>query len=158
MARFVGFTYHMGPVWLFFLILYVPVSNFSIISGWVFLGLTSTKQRIKCLAQGHDTVQPARLQPATPRSRVKHSTTEPLHSIYGYCEKTWFCCMSTTKVLTSLHIRAGLISNFVIRSLKSILAKLYTCNMSIFELVSVAIQARLNLTWAAFLRPKPIST
>ena len=24
--------------------------------GWVFLGLTSTKQRIKCHAQGHTTV------------------------------------------------------------------------------------------------------
>ena len=46
-------------------------------SGWIFLGLTSTKQRIKCLAQGHNAVSLVRLKPATPRSRVKHSTTEP---------------------------------------------------------------------------------
>ena len=29
-----------------------------------------------CLAQGHKTVTPVRLEPAVPRSRVKHSTTE----------------------------------------------------------------------------------
>ena len=39
---------------IFGLILYVPVNSFSVMSGWVFLGLTSTKQRIKCLAQGHN--------------------------------------------------------------------------------------------------------
>ena len=32
------------------------------------------------LAQGHSAVMLVRLKPATPRSRVKHSTTEPLHS------------------------------------------------------------------------------
>ena len=31
-----------------------------------------------CLAQGHITVTPVRLEPAASRSRVKHSTTEPL--------------------------------------------------------------------------------
>ena len=30
-----------------------------------------------CHAQGHSAVMPVRLEPATPRSRVKHSTTEP---------------------------------------------------------------------------------
>ena len=62
---------------LFDLILYVPVKSFPVMSGQVFLGLTSTKQRIKCLAQEHHTVAPMRLLPATPRSQVKHSTTEP---------------------------------------------------------------------------------
>ena len=33
-----------------------------------------------CLAQGHNTVKPVRLEPKPLRSRVKHSTTEPLHS------------------------------------------------------------------------------
>ena len=36
-----------------------------------------------CLAQGHNTVTPVRLEPAAPRSRVKHSTTEPLRSLDG---------------------------------------------------------------------------
>ena len=40
------------------------------------LGLTSTKQRIKCLAQGHNEVPLVKLEPSTPPSRVKHSTTE----------------------------------------------------------------------------------
>ena len=53
-------------------------------SGWVFLGLTSTKQRIKCLAQGHNPVSPMRLEPTTPPSPVKNSTTEPSHSSYRY--------------------------------------------------------------------------
>ena len=45
-------------LWLnfFVLILYVPVNNFSVMSGRVFLGWTSTKQRIKCPAQGHNTI------------------------------------------------------------------------------------------------------
>ena len=32
----------------------------------------------KCLAQGHNPVPLVRLEPAIPRSQVKHSTTEPL--------------------------------------------------------------------------------
>ena len=45
---------------LFVLMLYVPVNNFSVMLGPfpVFLGWTSTKQRIKCLAQWHNTVPP----------------------------------------------------------------------------------------------------
>ena len=38
-------------IYLFDFILYVPVSNFSVMSGLVFLDWTSTKQRIECLAQ-----------------------------------------------------------------------------------------------------------
>ena len=37
---------------LFVLILYIPVNIFSVILWWVFLGWTSTKQRIKSLAHG----------------------------------------------------------------------------------------------------------
>ena len=51
---------------LFDLILYVPVNSFSVMSGRVVLGLTSAKQRIKCLAQGHYAVAPVRLKPANP--------------------------------------------------------------------------------------------
>ena len=47
---------------LFVLILYVPVNNFSVMLGWVFLGWTSTKQTIKCLAQGHNAVPPPLLR------------------------------------------------------------------------------------------------
>ena len=35
-----------------------------------------------CLAQGHNAVAPVRLEPAAPRSPVKHSTTEPLRSFH----------------------------------------------------------------------------
>ena len=43
---------------LFDLILYVPVNNFSVMSGRVFLGLTSTKKGLMYLAQGHNAVTP----------------------------------------------------------------------------------------------------
>ena len=62
------------------LILYIPVNILSVMLGWVFLGWTSTKQGSMCLTQGHNTVQSVRLEPATLWSRVKHSTTKPLHS------------------------------------------------------------------------------
>ena len=62
---------------LFVLVLYIPANNFS-----VFLGLTSTKQRVKCLAQGHDNEPLVSLKLGTLRSQVLLSTTEPLHSSY----------------------------------------------------------------------------
>ena len=72
---------HRLYTWVFFflfdLILYVPVNNLSVTSGWVFLGWTSTKLGLMCLAQGHNTVT---LELVALRSRVKHSTTEPLCS------------------------------------------------------------------------------
>ena len=56
------FTIH-----LFVLILYISVNNFSVMSGKfpVFLGKTSTKQRIKCFAQGHNTVSTVSFEPVT---------------------------------------------------------------------------------------------
>ena len=59
----------------FDMILYVPVNKFSVMSGQFFLGLTSTKQGLMCLAQGHNAVPPVRLELATPQSGVQHSTT-----------------------------------------------------------------------------------
>ena len=50
-------------------IIYVPVNNFKS-AGFNQL----TKQRIKSLVQGHNTVPPS----ATSQSQLKHSTTEPL--------------------------------------------------------------------------------
>ena len=43
-------------------------------------GLNQYQARINVLAQGHNAVTPMRLEPTAPRSRVKHSTTEPLRS------------------------------------------------------------------------------
>ena len=34
-----------------------------------------------CLAQGYNVISPVRLNPVALRSQVKHSTTEPLHSL-----------------------------------------------------------------------------
>ena len=62
--------------------------------GQIFLCWTRTiKQRIKYLAQGHNAVHPVRLEPATPQSREKHSTTEPPHfsrqSLYINVSSPW---------------------------------------------------------------------
>ena len=62
------------------LILYVQVNNLSVTSGWVFLGWTSTELELMCLANGHNTVTPVRLEPVALQSRVKHFTIEPLRS------------------------------------------------------------------------------
>ena len=43
-------------------------------------GLNQYLARINVLAQGHNAVTLVRLKPTAPRSRVKHSTTEPLRS------------------------------------------------------------------------------
>ena len=61
----------------------VPVNYCSIMSGRVFLGWTSTKQVLMCHAQGHKAVTLVRLEPAVPRSRIKQSAIEPLHSTMG---------------------------------------------------------------------------
>ena len=60
----------------------MSVSNFFSHVGTGLLGLNQylAEDLIKCLAQGHNTVPPVRHKPATSRSRVKHSTTEPLPS------------------------------------------------------------------------------
>ena len=39
------------------------------------------------LAKGHNTVTPMRLETRTPRSRVKHSTTEPLRSLISLMQQ-----------------------------------------------------------------------
>ena len=53
-----------------------------------------------CLAQGHNAVKPVRLQPAAHRSRVKHSTTEPLRSLCS-------CYMqqNISYVLSAIHMK-----------------------------------------------------
>ena len=58
-----------------------PSQKFSVILGWVFLGWTSTKQGLMCLAQEQITVTSVRLELTAPQSQVKHSTTEPLCSL-----------------------------------------------------------------------------
>ena len=47
----------------FYLSLNVPVNNFSVMLGRVFVGWSSTKQGLMCLAQGHNAVMLVRLKP-----------------------------------------------------------------------------------------------
>ena len=57
---------------MFILYMYIPVINFTV--------KTSTKQRIKCVAEGHNTLSLVSLDLATLRPEVYHSTTESLRS------------------------------------------------------------------------------
>ena len=80
---------YKAAIFLFDLILYVPSTIFQLKrdrSSW-----TSTKLGSMCFAQGHNAVTLVRVEPATPRSRDKHSTTEPLHSpgLQWTNKKTW---------------------------------------------------------------------
>ena len=59
------FIHGLFSLVLFDLVLYIPVNNLSVMSGKVFLGWTSTNQRIKCLAQVHNAVPLVRLKPTT---------------------------------------------------------------------------------------------
>ena len=77
----------------FNLIFYIPVNNFSVTSGRVFLGWTSTKLGLMCLAQGHNVVTPVRLKPAALQSRVKHSTTGPLRSRTSFVDHLCYLCL-----------------------------------------------------------------
>ena len=69
---------------MFVLILYVKVTNFSVMSGQfpVFLGWTSTKQRIKCLVHGLNTMHPSSLEPVT-FDQVTYTLPEPTVLIYS---------------------------------------------------------------------------
>ena len=51
-------TMHRHCFSTFVLMIYVPVNNFWVMSGQFYLCRTSTKQQIKRLAQGHNTVTP----------------------------------------------------------------------------------------------------
>ena len=62
----------------------LPINNLSVIKGTAFLGWTCTKLGLTCLAQGHNTVTPVRLEPEAPQSWVKHSTTGPHEPV---CDK-----------------------------------------------------------------------
>ena len=73
-------------VCLFDLILYVPSTIFQLYrvgSSWV----EPVLSKDKCvLLKDHNAVTPVRLEPAALRSRVKHSTTEPLRSQICICD------------------------------------------------------------------------
>ena len=56
-------------------------ASLSVKQGRVFLGCTSTKLDKCVLLKDHNAVTPVRLELVAPRSRVKHSTTEPLRSL-----------------------------------------------------------------------------
>ena len=60
-----------------------------------------------CLAQGHNTVTPVRLEPAAPRSRVKHFTTEPLRSLVRFVHSANASSEGSDK-LEHLRIHQGL--------------------------------------------------
>ena len=58
-----------------------PISKLSVEQGRIFFGCKSTILRI-ILLKDHNAVTPVGLESVIPMSRVKHSTTEPLRSLF----------------------------------------------------------------------------
>ena len=60
---------------------------FKVMSGWIFLGWTSTKQVVMCLAQEHNAERLVRVHPTTSRSWVKPT------ALYGLLRSQliWIC-------------------------------------------------------------------
>ena len=56
----------------------------------------STKTYVVSTHKNHNAVTPVRLKPATPRSRVKHSSTEPLLPLYPMYLYTDYECLICT--------------------------------------------------------------
>ena len=68
----------------FELILNASVNNFSVMFGRVFLDLTNTKQRLMCLAEGHNAVTPVRtnnLDTGQARRSVWPESVAKLHKL-----------------------------------------------------------------------------
>ena len=74
---------------LFDFILNVPSTIFQLNRDWSSWVIPVLSQDKSVLLEYHNAVMPVRLEPAAPRSRVKHSTTEPLHSLscFLFCNK-----------------------------------------------------------------------
>ena len=94
----------MNVIRLFDLILFVPSTIFhlyGIRSSWV----ESVLSYNKCvLLKDHNAVTPVRLEPAALRSRVKHSTTEPLRSLI---KVIWPNCVQTYDLSIAVHKESG---------------------------------------------------
>ena len=85
---------------MFLFMLQVPVINFSVMPGRfpVFLGCTSTKQRIKCLAQGHNTVPPISLELIVCAGAILKGLTSLLWHItaeIGFCVNMRYALLKT---------------------------------------------------------------
>ena len=63
-------------------------------------------QGLMCLVQGHNAVTLVRLEPAALRSRVKHSTTEPLRSILVCVHLQLVCALSCASRVSLLSMVA----------------------------------------------------
>ena len=87
---------------LFDLILYVPSTIFQLNrdgSSWV----EPVLRKDKCvLLKDHNAVTPVRLEPAAPRPRVKHSTTEPLRSLN---HSKWRCVLLRLKKYHEIWVK-----------------------------------------------------
>ena len=81
-----------------------------------------------CLAQGHNAVTPVRHEPATPLSRDKHSTTEPLRS-QGQGPIPW--------VDNGVRLKSQLFYNMVMLHIKSKRMFRTTCKQKVDTLGGV---------------------
>ena len=91
---------HFSP-WSFCLIWFFTSHQQSFsYKGMGLPGLNQYYARINVLAHGHNAVTLVRLKPEALRSRVKHSTTEPLHSLTMKLKQLrFYFCVYTTHII-----------------------------------------------------------
>ena len=78
---------------------------------------------------------PMRLEPAAPRSRVKHSATEPLRSPYLICEQLRRTCSFTQSCcFIRLHIGKTLFAIFTVHELDELMGILKFTNKMVIIL------------------------
>ena len=98
---------------MFDLILYVPSTIFQLNRDWS-SWVEPLLSKDKCvLLKDNNAVRLVRLEPAAPRSQVKHSTTEPLRSLKNF------------DVMTLVVMLLGSCKNFPHARIKPLLHKLF---------------------------------
>ena len=99
-----------ASVWFVWFDSFIPVNNFSVMSGQVFLGWTCTKQRFMCLAKGHNAVTP--VSPSVWSQALYHRATT-LHE--GFCVLWQFVSIVREEIMLvkpfrAIHNKCGLLS------------------------------------------------
>ena len=102
------YNYHC----LFVSILFTSVNNISAMPGQDFLGWTSSKQGLMCLAQGCNIVRLMRIESTTPQSWVKHSITA--------LPNNYHCTLYTLPLKLTVQVTGIQMSNDIIIAVPSI--------------------------------------
>ena len=130
-----------------------PINNRSVIKGQVFLGWTSTKLGLMFLLK--NTVTPVRLEPTALRSRVKHSTTEPLRSHFHMVSSivvSWQSYSHMESCIVSWQLSLSWSCSFFCKAGWAVIAALMESSIvswqSYSHMESCIVSWQLSLSWS----------